>query len=319
MAVGTHGRGAYIIDNIRPLRAAAQDPTLAGEALRVLPVAPAQKYAEAEAMGYGSVGHAMMFGEMRPYGALISYWVDVESGEGATIDILDGGGSSLRTLSGSAVGVNRVVWDLRRSRDGGLGGEGPEVLGGAYEVRVTLEDAVSTAEVTVLEDTREDIPAARRTAKLQAIERARSMTSVLSDAQQRVERAIRAAETVQESLLGREGAEDLREEGAELHGSLEELHERLLTGPPCQGICGRSRLPANAVRRLLQRLTGSPDAPTANERLMLAQAEEALRGILDQVNAIFDGPVSVYSRQLKEAGYSPYPEASPLTIPLERR
>ena len=52
---------------------------------------------------------------------------------------------------------------------------------------------------------------------------------------------------------------------------------------------------------------------------MLAQAEEAFQGIIDEVNAIFDGAVSAYSRCLQEAGYSPFPEADPLRIRMEQR
>ncbi len=320
LVLGTHGRGAYVIDDIRPLREAAADSSLASEALRVLPMAPAQKYATAEAVGYRSVGHAMMFGEMRPYGALIDYWVGAEGVRRASIDILDVDETSMRTLSGSAdPGVNRIVWNLRRGGADGREGQGSEVLAGTYTVRVTLGDAVSTGQITVVEDVREDIPLARRIAKLQAVERAQSMTTALSEAQQRLERAIRTVETVQESLTGREGGENLREEGAELQESLERMRARLFTGPPCQGICGRSRLPSNVVRRPLQTLGGSPDAPTANERLMLAQAEQALQGIIYEVNTVFDEEVSAYSRRLQEAGYSPFPEADPITIPLEQR
>jgi hypothetical protein len=34
---------------------------------------------------------------------------------------------------------------------------------------------------------------------------------------------------------------------------------------------------------------------------------------------IFDDQVSGYSRRLQEAGYSPFSEADPLTVPLEAR
>jgi photosystem II stability/assembly factor-like uncharacterized protein len=321
LVVGTHGRGAYVVDDIRPLREAASDSTLVSAPLRVLSMAPARKYATAEAVGYRSVGHAMMFGEMRPYGALINYWVGSEGdepGQGrATIDILDVDGASMWTMDDTTtLGLNRIVWDLRRDGDDG---PGSEVLAGTYTVRVTLGDAVSTGEITVVEDTREQVPVARRIAKLQALERARDMTTALREAQQRVERAIRTSETVVESLVGRSGAEALRERGAELQVALQSLKERLFTGPRCQGICGRSKLPSNVVRRPIQVLGGSPDEPTANERLILAQAEQALESILGEVNGIFDDQVSSYSRRLQEAGYSPFSENDPLTVPLEGR
>ena len=52
-------------------------------------MAPAQKYVTAEAIGYRSVGHAMMFGDNRPYGALINYWVGQESDGDVQIEVVD--------------------------------------------------------------------------------------------------------------------------------------------------------------------------------------------------------------------------------------
>lgn len=314
LVVGTHGRGVYVIDDIRPLREAARDPSLADADLRVLPMAPAQKHAVAEAIGYRSIGHAMMFGERRPYGALIDYWVGDDASGQASIEILDAAGELVRKLSGSADrGVNRVTWNLRRGDDGnGPGPEGTEVLAGTYAVRVTVGDAESSGSVTVLEDPRVDVSGERRIAKLEALERARHLTDLLDEAQQRLKDAVRTADMILESLEGREGAGDLRDDGGTLKDALEDAQERLFTGPECQGICGRSRLPSNTVRRPRRALGGSPDAPTSNERLMLQQADAALQGILGEVNALFSGAVAAYSRRLKEAGYTPFPELEPL-------
>ena len=75
LVVATHGRAAYVIDDVRPLRVLATDPSAAGDALRVFPSAPAVQYVEAEAQGYRSTGHAMFMGDRRPYGALLHYWM----------------------------------------------------------------------------------------------------------------------------------------------------------------------------------------------------------------------------------------------------
>ena len=315
LALGTHGRGAYVVDDIRPLREAARDPGLLDDPLRALPMAPAQKYVTAEAIGYRSVGHAMMFGENRPYGALINYWVGQESDQDVHIEVFDAEGASVRSLAGSSdVGVNRVTWDLRRDAPdgGGPGSTGTELLGGTYTVRLSLGDAESTGTVTVLEDPRVNIPARTRIAKLDALEEARVMIAELGAAQRSLEGAIETTGMVLESLEGRSGSGELETEGEALRETLEGLLQRLFTGPECQGICGRSRLPANTVRRPMRSLGNSSDAPTANERMMLSQAREVLRSIVGDVNAALDGEVSAYSRRLQEAGYSPFANLGPL-------
>ncbi len=138
------------------------------------------------------------------------------------------------------------------------------------------------------------------------------MTADLGDAQRRLEGAIETTTTVLESLEERPGSEESETEGEALKETLEGLLQRLFTGPDCQGICGRSRLPANAVRRPMRSLGNSPDAPTPNERMMLRQAGEALQAIVDEVNEALSGEVSAYSRRLQEAGYSPFADLGPL-------
>ena len=309
LVLGTHGRGAFVIDDIRPLRESARDPGLADEPLRVLPMAPAQKYETAEAIGYRSVGHAMMFGENRPYGALINYWVGRESDADAQIEILDSRGESVHSFAGSTeVGVNRVIWDLRRVVGRGSGPElaGTEVLSGTYTVRVSIGDSESTGTVTVLEDPRVDISVQSRLAKFDALEQARSMIADMDEAQRRLEGMIESTDVVLRSLEERPGSEELEEEGEALKGTLRGLLESLFTGPQCQGICGRSRLPANTVRRPMNSLGNSPAAPTGNEQVMLRQANEALRMIVDEVNAALLGEISSFSQRLQETGYSPF-------------
>jgi hypothetical protein len=257
----------------------------------------------------------MMFGENRPYGALINYWVGQESDQDVHIEVFDAEGASVRSLAGSSdVGVNRVTWDLRRDAPdgGGPGSTGTELLGGTYTVRLSLGDAESTGTVTVLEDPRVNIPARTRIAKLDALEEARVMIAELGAAQRSLEGAIETTGMVLESLEGRSGSGELETEGEALRETLEGLLQRLFTGPECQGICGRSRLPANTVRRPMRSLGNSPDAPTANERMMLSQAREVLRSIVGDVNAALDGEVSAYSRRLQEAGYSPFANLGPL-------
>ena len=138
------------------------------------------------------------------------------------------------------------------------------------------------------------------------------MIAELGAAQRRLEGAIETTSTVLESLEGRSGSGELETEGEALRETLEGLLQGLFTGPECQGICGRSRLPANTVRRPMRSLGNSPAAPTANERMMLSQAREVLRSIVGDVNAALDGEVSAYSRRLQEAGYSPFANLGPL-------
>lgn len=170
LVIGTHGRAIWIVDDIRPLRALAADASIRDRALHAFPAPPAQQHVVALQgdlgihMGYRVVGHAMFFGESRPYGALLSYWVGPDAGGStAQIQLRAADGRVVRELEGSAdSGVNRVVWDLREpaptppAGGGGRGAQaqGPEVPPGTYQVSIRVGGEESTTTVQVLPDPR---------------------------------------------------------------------------------------------------------------------------------------------------------------------
>lgn len=318
LAVGTHGRGIYILDDIRPLRALAGETFDRSATVFAFTPPPAQKYAVAEGIGYRSVGHAMAFGERRAYGALISYWVGSENGDSrAVVEITDQDGAVVGNLAGTArTGMNRVAWDLRppQGDGGGFGNRLPEVLEGVYTVTIRIGDSTSEARLEVLEDPRVDIPRAERVARIEAIAHATELLGLLSVAQRQVSEAIDALDEVLGSLESQPGTDELRIQGEASRSDLVELRERLFTGPSCQGICGRSGIPARTVRSRLSSLSGSEGAPTPTEAMRVSQAEQILGTILAEVNALFHGPLAAYSVALGEHGYTPFPEVAPLRI-----
>jgi len=148
LAVGTHGRGAWIVDDIRPLRAVAAAPGIAERPLHLFEIPPAIQHNRGMTGPFYFPGDTRYEGENRPYGALVSYSVSpgvaeaaaegeedrAEAGGGepegggspfgpqgsavgtgpATLEILEGD-SVIRTLRGPAeAGVNRRAWGLER-------------------------------------------------------------------------------------------------------------------------------------------------------------------------------------------------------------
>ncbi|MGK7391989.1 MAG: WD40/YVTN/BNR-like repeat-containing protein [Candidatus Cyclobacteriaceae bacterium M2_1C_046] len=78
LVIGTYGRAAYVLDDIRPLRAMAKENVTAKELdLFTPPDAYVAEYQQPVGSRFGA--NAMFNGENRPYGAHISYWVQVPS------------------------------------------------------------------------------------------------------------------------------------------------------------------------------------------------------------------------------------------------
>jgi photosystem II stability/assembly factor-like uncharacterized protein len=194
LAVGTHGRGAWIIDDIRPLREMATNPDIASSPLHLFQPPDAIQHDRGMTGPFYFPGDTKYQGPNRPYGALISYWVSPEVaaavededqggqeasqaegfagffGGGApqstgpvTIEILQAD-TLVRTLKGPAkAGVNRIIWGLEgkglpdpNADEDDPEPRGPEVLLGGYSVRVTVEGHESRRALAVLPDPRRE-------------------------------------------------------------------------------------------------------------------------------------------------------------------
>lgn len=224
-----------MLDDVHPMRALSAEPSIATELIHSFPVAPAQQYVSAEGVGYRSTGHAMFFGERRPYGALLHYWIgEGADGSAVSVEIFDEGGALVRELNGSgSSGVNRVVWDLRRGLADADGAGDPtyEVLPGVYTVRVTAGDERSEGSLTVVADPRSPVSLGDRRAKVRALERVGGWLVVGRRARGRIDSALDDVSMVLRALPEGADGTELRERGQELKAELQETRESLFTGP----------------------------------------------------------------------------------------
>lgn len=191
LVVGTHGRSAWILDDLSPVR--AWSPDTAKRDVHVF----AGEQAVAWRYGRGRSGKA--FGENPPRGARIYYYLREKPQGEVVMEVLDASGAVVRRLSsvpvppdGSAddeeplekrkgaltadAGVQRAVWDLRYEGarkvknakiDTGDPAVGPPVPPGAYTVRLTIGEKNATAPLELVADprlavSREDLEAQAR-------------------------------------------------------------------------------------------------------------------------------------------------------------
>lgn len=146
LVIGTHGRSAYVLDDIRPLRSVTKE--LLQAPLHMFEIPSTTQHQVKQMDGYHFPGDAQFSGENRPYGALITYIVNppkdmkdsaadqsVEEAAGGQtrqeeaegerpgrtekkrikFQVLDEGGTVIRSFEGPMEkGMNRVAWDLRR-------------------------------------------------------------------------------------------------------------------------------------------------------------------------------------------------------------
>ncbi|MFZ5842148.1 MAG: WD40/YVTN/BNR-like repeat-containing protein [Pseudomonadota bacterium] len=195
LIVATHGRALYVLDDIRPLRELTRltDKT----ALHLFAMAPAIQY-QVKENAIDSINSQSEFrGENRPYGALISFWLNAEQlphpdedverlrkqpepakdekpkPTKAVLEIRDHRGALVKRLEVDAKqGVNRLNWDLTRTAYRSPlppspwgGGSAAPVVPGDYEVTLLFAEQKAKQTLRVLPDPRLQLSAADYAAK----------------------------------------------------------------------------------------------------------------------------------------------------------
>jgi photosystem II stability/assembly factor-like uncharacterized protein len=344
LAVGTHGRGAWIIDDVRPLRAMARDASLRTRSLHLFEVPPVIQHARGMRGPFYFPGDTKYQGPNRPYGALISYWVDAATsravggdtarassavagpewstapasgGDGpARIEILHGD-SIIRTLRGPArAGVNRIAWALERrgmrAPDAAATAPEPpgaEVLPGTYAVRVSVGGHVATGTVQVQQDPRTDRPVADMGRSLETRLAAEAVLAELRLAQDQLTRT-RSVLTTYERELQRWDAPDtaardsLLAHTRRLTQQTDALLARLRMPPETRGIARNTTVTA-ALGTALGRAAGGRDAPAPGPLMELEWALAGSRDVLAAVRAFYDTDMDAYRAALRAAGFDP--------------
>ncbi len=180
LAVATHGRAFWILDDISPLR--QMTASTANE--------EAHLYQPATAIRYRGPGFTLPptvpVGANPPTGAIIDYFLKSAPKEGITLEILDAKGKLVRKYSSkkaaegaspeeeefglsrpgetlpAEAGLTRFVWDMRSEAPARVPGAvswggrpiGPLVVPGTYQIKMTVGGKTSTATAEIQKDPR---------------------------------------------------------------------------------------------------------------------------------------------------------------------
>lgn len=224
LVIGTHGRAAWVVDDIRALRTMS---TFEKDDFAVVTPRKTTQYRVAQTGASRFPASGEFRGTNRPYGVLLDVWVGErlakaieerkqKSGEDSAASKVpfapapdeieleiyridaDAGDRRVRTVRSKVVrGLNRVVWNLRSDAVRPAMGEepgagrGPEVLPGRYEIRARLGESKASTNVDVLPDPRVPVSDADRRRKWQALRQANELRAAAATAIERIEIAKR--------------------------------------------------------------------------------------------------------------------------------
>ena len=324
LVISTEGRAFWIMDDVSQLREASD--SVAKAALYLVTPRPAYR----TTLGGGPDSLPPGMGKNPPNGAILTWSLAraADSAAPLTLEILDAGGTVLRSLSSNppkpdsasgaarpprlpaAAGMNRFVWDLRRAGIGGVPGtlSGPlpgyRVPPGSYQVRLRLGGESRTRSLEVLPDPR-SAPTAQAIAgqqdllrKIQAeLDTIRGAARRMRSARQQVQALIaRTSSTPAADTIAKAGRALIQRIDS-LVGSLVNVRNRtfqdVVNYPP--GIDAEFGVLAQAV--------DGTDAPvTDGVRARFADLEAAWAPLRDQAETLLGAAVTGFNALVKEKG-----------------
>ncbi|MCA9323210.1 MAG: hypothetical protein KDB53_20910 [Planctomycetes bacterium] len=314
LVVGTHGRGVFLIEDLRPLRAMANGDWDSNLRLFAPPTAYQARFGRPASTRFG--GATEFAAPNRVRGARISAWFPDEAlplpsettddDTTAVLRIEDSEGRPVRRLVIKPHrGLFRFTWDLREARPTGPGEEkpkdvasdlaGPRVIPGRYRLILEYQDQRAESSVEVAGDPRAESDAAVLASRLAKLRRINVLEHALGRGLDRIREhrddlAYLRKRLPDESDENREKLESLRDAIKSADESLRELEGQVRATDDEKGITSRDRI-SSRLRRV-QGAIESHDGPVTVD-----QAEAALRGETD-VREFLDELALVEERDL---------------------
>lgn len=268
LVIATFGRAAFILDDIRPLRAIASEGKEILDRQLVLfdpPSAFINEYQQPSGTRFGA--NAIFNGENRPGGAMISYLINKpeikktdskeeekeESREekkekmkldSLSLDIFNGEGELIRTIQEKIPeenGLHRMYWYLdekgvrgpsRRERRGGRGEPGGvAVLPGKYMLKMTFGDQVDSVYIDVDYDPRIEMSMEVLKQQYDLLKELEGKTAVAGKAVERLRASLEIIDDYKsriEAEKDKEAFEDLLKKHKTLKDTLNTMIDELL-------------------------------------------------------------------------------------------
>lgn len=281
LIVGTHGRGAWILDDIRPIQEMANTD---GKAAYLFPVRRAtlwHLYGRME-----NLGDRHYRAKNPEYGANINFYLADGENVTAVVDILDPSGAVIRTLKDTTAkaGVNRMVWDLGHEAavkvgnalGGGFfsGSMFPYASPGQYTARLKVNGDVMETTIEVRADPRVELSQEAYDSKTKTLLELRELLS-------RTNTMINKTNTYQKQLKELKQKLDQSEEKDfeqslpdDVDGAMKnisDLQDDILRMPP-PGMNYRQRPRVRGeIRSLMRAINGATAKPTQPQLTRLEQ------------------------------------------------
>ena len=312
LALATHGRGIWIIDDVSPLRALTGTTLAANAAL----IPGAQIQQRIQGNGGWPEGDATFSGDNPPDGAVITYYQKARHVIGRMkLEVLGPDGKLVDELPASKrKGLNRVVWSMRTKPPqvppaasiAFASTQGERVLPGAYTIRLTKAGQVTTMPLVVGLDRRATFTVADRQAQYAAAERVKGLFARMSTLVANINGIRAQSEAIAENKAT---AKPVRERAEALSAKADVLRKLLVATKEGGAITGEERLREH-MDQAYASVTSTEAAPTNYALARVDALERELKEVEDGFATLKAGEGAKLSAMLVKVGQKPIDLAS---------
>ena len=318
LVIGTFGRAAWILDDIRPLRDLAANgyQKVVGKALQLFPTPIAYLSFLGEPNGYRSTGNGLFFGENREQGALLTVYVkEATAGKNATVRIYDANNELIRTFRTEVkAGANRFTWDLRRKgvarpslsrpKKDAAEPEGHSVLPGKYKVKVTYGDHQSEQSLDVVADPAYQVSIAQMQAKAALIARHNQNIARFAEQMYQLGDAKAQIEVLKGQLQKQDADKKLIEQSDALLDKIQSI-VKLINGPDdVQGLYRDPELLSAKLSAASRSLQDVIYPITETNEGLVEVFETDMKPIADKIQQFLKQDMMDYQKAIKASNFS---------------
>ncbi|HKJ02872.1 MAG TPA: hypothetical protein VJ997_10470, partial [Longimicrobiales bacterium] len=300
LVIGTHGRGAYILDDLSAFQELGDAMADAqGAYVFSMRTATRWQFADKDA----NHGQREWIGDNPEPGALIRYYLKQAPDRPPTLEISDSRGEviSTRTLRGAAAGVNQATWNLRHEGPApipgdqaggggffGFGGAGPTALPGTYTATLAGDGWERSRTFTVRGDPRVEMTNAQYRAQFDAVVALRDLTTRINESIGTAESLMKQLGDLSGTLTTLKDDPALIQEVKDAAAAVQEVSDRYLRRPPPR--MGYRQFPrvSEELRSLMGAIANVEAPPTVPQTNRIEQLRDETDQAINALNLVID-------------------------------
>jgi hypothetical protein len=309
LALATHGRGIWIIDDITPLRTLT--PDLLAQEVAFVSARPVQQ--RIEGSGGWANGDAVFVGDNPPDAAVINYYQRERHLFGKLkLEVLDSSGRVIDELPASKrPGLNRVTWTMREkpprvppaAQIAFAGTRGPRLVPGVYTVRLTKAGKVSETKLTVGLDRRAKFSAADRKAQFDA---AMKVHALFDEESSLMDRIISLRKALAQSGAALLEGDSLRKNVSDFDGKVDAVRKKIAATTEGGAITGEERLREH-TDQLYGAILSYEGKPGGYQTAYIDSLKRELADVTKEFEQLLAQDLPSLNESLKAKGQQPIP------------